>query len=166
MCANVWEVGVPLTVRKAARQGRHTFLVCTISLASIFADLMSPRLAASRTCFSAFFLSRSRSRICLSRTLCWDRMSACHFRTSSCAGVELPHLDIYFARVDELYIPQEVHRKNRLQKNCCYLWIRLLAKEVQKVCPLWKHPPRVYPSAVTLRCHRHQFAGHERFYRP
>ena len=31
----------------------HAFLVCTISFASILADLMSPLLAASRTCFSA-----------------------------------------------------------------------------------------------------------------
>ena len=60
----------------------HTFLVCTISLAKVLADAMSPRLAAMATCFAAFLLSRCRSRMVRSSPLS-------SFRMSDCAGAGL-----------------------------------------------------------------------------
>ena len=79
--ACMWQAVTAMPV--PCEEAQRAFLVCTISLASIFADRMSPRLAASLTCFSASFLSRSMSRICRSSALCCARMSACHFLTSS-----------------------------------------------------------------------------------
>lgn len=55
----------------------RTFLVCTISLARVLADAMSPRLAATATCFAAFLLSRCRSRMVRSSPLSSFLMSAC-----------------------------------------------------------------------------------------